>query len=251
MRRKDAVDLAARLRAECVPSSCPDCGAEPLALCECGWQPPAAAIADRLLNAGGDAARGAIAKEAEEHLPGGSLRILVNSAAQRDGYPLGVITRGDRSVRTDDGNTWVMVGDRLFNVHPWNGGLADVGGYGIRWEVRDPVAKPEWLESSEHEAAVKLGLIPRHMIFAYGDRGVYIRIRDKRERGVFWHDGSSYVLVADPEHGPWMLDDRRVALLSINGMGEIRWDVAPSFPDKGGRAAADHFGLVPREGGSR
>lgn len=61
--------------------------------------------------------------------------ILRNEATAAAGYRDGVVTLPDATCTTPDGNHWARVGLRYFNVHPWNGYLAGVGGYGIRWEV--------------------------------------------------------------------------------------------------------------------
>lgn len=71
---------------------------------------------------------------------------------------------------------------------------------------------------------------------------------------VYWsprglHDGrggfNSFVLVADAERGQWrMADGKRVNLLSINGIGEIRWTVDPHSKHYG-EGAEMHFRLMP------
>jgi hypothetical protein len=68
----------------------------------------------------------------------------------------------------------------------------------------------------------------------YGDLGVDIKLHQVvTTPEVFWsprsEDGyggcNSYVVVHSPEHGAFKLGDTRVALLSINGAGEVRWGV--------------------------
>jgi hypothetical protein len=38
---------------------------------------------------------------------------------------------------------------------------------------------------------------------------------------------NSYVLVAD-ETGPWLRVEKRVCLICVNGVGEIRWEITPA-----------------------
>jgi len=83
--------------------------------------------------------------------------ILCNEATDKAGYREGIVTYPDGTCTTPDGNHWARVGLRYFNVHPWNGYLAGVGGYGIRWEIRDP-HHPESLTASEKAAVKKLGV---------------------------------------------------------------------------------------------
>lgn len=60
--------------------------------------------------------------------------------------------------------------------------------------------------------------------------------------------GNSYVLEFD-DSGPWLYRGHRVRLLSINGVGEIRWVVRPQdwrfVPSRGagGEGAVEYFGL--------
>jgi hypothetical protein len=60
---------------------------------------------------------------------------------------------------------------------------------------------------------------------------------------------ADYRLERDEKYGEWVTgqDHVRVALLSINGYGEIRWRVGSRgwSGDDGGEAAAQHFGLTP------
>lgn len=53
---------------------------------------------------------------------------------------------------------------------------------------------------------------------------------------------NSFCLLADP-NGRWVArSGERVSLVSINGIGEIRWSVDPNSPHYG-EGAVDHFGL--------
>lgn len=54
---------------------------------------------------------------------------------------------------------------------------------------------------------------------------------------------NSFVLVEDPK-GRWMQrrSEKRVSLLSINGIGEIRWSVEPGS-EHYGEGAVQHFDL--------
>ena len=77
---------------------------------------------------------------------------------------------------------------------------------------------------------------------------------------VFWSsESNSFVLVHDSEFvsgkrsASWLHPFLgRVALFSINGEGEIRWDVAPmrkkNYQSIEDREAIEHFDLVPIKG---
>jgi hypothetical protein len=95
------------------------------------------------------------------------------------------------------------------------------------------------------------------MLSSYGGHGVDIRLSNSRTTNqVFWSQrGNSYVIVADDD-GPHVKDGQRVALLSINGMGQIRWRVSdteihsarrhepqPDWDSFEFLAAFTHFGL--------
>jgi len=95
----------------------------------------------------------------------------------------------------------------------------------------------------------------------FGNHGVNIRLHSmKNTDQVFWSGmNNSFVMVHTSEFN----DGKRsaswlhpflgnVALFSINGIGEIRWDVHPmrrkdsqALED---REAIDHFGLIPVAG---
>lgn len=63
-------------------------------------------------------------------------------------------------------------------------------------------------------------------VFDYGNYGVNIKLTSmETNKDVVWVRGNSFVLVDDPKRGDFLLNGQRVALLSINGMGEIRWPV--------------------------
>lgn len=151
------------------------------------------AMADRLLNAGGARARVALlvealdavdpctcptgsghgtcgycmTKDCDEHEASLPPQIVVGDAASAAGYSLGVVAVADRSCssyqKLDDGRQhqydWVRAEDRMFNVHPWNGSLAGVGGYGIRWEVNLDRGLDS-LERHEADGARGLGFFP-------------------------------------------------------------------------------------------
>jgi hypothetical protein len=63
---------------------------------------------------------------------------------------------------------------------------------------------------------------------------------------------NSYALV-DNDEGPWMREGRRYDCLSINGMGEIRWEVRPYYYEGGltdhehEEAVVTYFGLQQAE----
>jgi len=57
---------------------------------------------------------------------------------------------------------------------------------------------------------------------------------------------NSFVCVADPERGYWKTaDGQRVTLVSINGIGEIRWRIDGSHMEHYAEGSIEHFGLVP------
>jgi len=63
-------------------------------------------------------------------------------------------------------------------------------------------------------------------VFEYGNYGVNIKLTSmETNKDVIWVRGNSFILVDDPKRGDFLLGGQRVALLSINGMGEIRWPV--------------------------
>lgn len=101
-------------------------------------------------------------------------------------------------------------------------------------------------------------------ILKYGGYGVDVKLRTKCDPGpdtVYWSVGSnSYVVVeglaAIPgtvpvTPGPWVTQDgKRVHLASINGIGEIRWEVDAWDAKRDEHVAAlAHFGLVPASQG--
>jgi hypothetical protein len=67
----------------------------------------------------------------------------------------------------------------------------------------------------------------RPEVFEYGNYGVNVKLTrmDPYDKDVAWVKGNSFVLVNSPERGQFLIDGQRVALVSINGLGEIRWDV--------------------------
>lgn len=92
-----------------------------------------------------------------------------------------------------------------------------------------------------------------------GGRGVDIALHSHTNPGrdtVYWsprgiHDGrggfNSFCLVDNPD-GPWRAPSgERVSLYSINGIGEIRWDVTVHGIHYG-EGAVEHFGLMPWDG---
>ena len=103
-------------------------------------------------------------------------------------------------------------------------------------------------------------------VLKYGARGVEVALHSYTSPGpnvVFWSpqryhpDGSpgggfnSFVLVDDPERGYFRLGDkdydtdadRRVALVSINGIGEIRWTINGRHMIRDAEGSIEHFGL--------
>lgn len=101
----------------------------------------------------------------------------------------------------------------------------------------------------------------RPEVFEYGGYGVNIKLTSaSTSKDVVWVRGNSFVLVDDPE-GDFLLGEQRVNLVSVNGIGEIRWDVrehdikqAERYEDSGEEyshtwdcfmhlAAYRHFGL--------
>lgn len=66
---------------------------------------------------------------------------------------------------------------------------------------------------------------------------------------------NSYICLKS-DRGDWYLNGERVQLLSVNGMGEVRWPVwvrdGLRWPDEsmGGEGAVAYFGLKPVEGGA-
>lgn len=64
-------------------------------------------------------------------------------------------------------------------------------------------------------------------VFDYGGYGVNCKISrmDTGDKDIAWVRGNSFVLVDSPERGHFMLGNQRVDLVSINGIGEIRWPV--------------------------
>lgn len=97
-------------------------------------------------------------------------------------------------------------------------------------------------------------------IFEYGGYGVNVKLTNANySPDVAWVRGNSFVLVANPK-GRFLHGSQRVDLVSINGIGEIRWPVpdrdiwhAEDLEAKGMRddswdcfmhlSAARHFGL--------
>ena len=85
------------------------------------------------------------------------------------------------------------------------------------------------------------------IIHEYGGHGVDVKLISKFNPGpasVFWSKGyNSFVMVDDP-NGAWMTpDNQRVALVAINGIGEIRWKVDRSLFGEEGAVA--HWYLTP------
>lgn len=82
-------------------------------------------------------------------------------------------------------------------------------------------------------------------IYNYGDRGVDIKLRGEYDPpGVFWTNRASYVLVnaQDPERSWRTPQGIPVDLVSVNGIGEIRWSVSAfSRGPQGDEADAIHF----------
>ena len=101
-------------------------------------------------------------------------------------------------------------------------------------------------------------------VFEYGGYGVNVKLTEMRDsKDVVWVRGNSFVVVDSPERGDFTLglNGQRVQLVSINGIGEIRWNAraydvvnALQYAAKGELneswdcamhlMAAKHFGLV-------
>lgn len=103
-------------------------------------------------------------------------------------------------------------------------------------------------------------------VFEYGGYGVNVKLTEMRDSDdVVWVRGNSFVVVDNPKTGDFKLPNgQRVDLVSINGIGEIRWDVwhnditkAMEYEAKGELKAdwdcamhliaARHFGLTVYE----
>lgn len=92
--------------------------------------------------------------------------------------------------------------------------------------------------------------MPRRAV-EWGGHGVAIALHHSQNtEQVCWVNGNSYVVVRrnDCRHYWVMADGACVDLLSINGIGEVRWDVNPRFANAEEKQAADYFGLVPAGG---
>lgn len=104
-------------------------------------------------------------------------------------------------------------------------------------------------------------------VLKYGGRGVEVSLRSYTDPGrdtVFWspqrwreevRDGrtyqepaggfNSFVCVDDPERGYWRTaEGQRVALVSINGIGEIRWRIDAEYMLRDAEGSVEHFGLT-------
>jgi hypothetical protein len=104
------------------------------------------------------------------------------------------------------------------------------------------------------------GLAQAPRIFPLGGHGVDTKLAHMRTTpDVYWSPprehpgggrggGNSYVLAEPSSLRPaWLSEGRPCALYSINGIGEIRWDIPPSqvsFVDDAFGAVA-HFRLTP------
>lgn len=64
-------------------------------------------------------------------------------------------------------------------------------------------------------------------VFEYGGYGVNCKLTEMRtNKDVVWVRGNSFVLVKNEERGPFFAPNGdRVDLVSINGIGEVRWPV--------------------------
>jgi hypothetical protein len=79
----------------------------------------------------------------------------------------------------------------------------------------------------------------------YGGLGVSINLQDARNtERVCWVNGNSYVYVVDSKYPTYETEHgSRVAIVSVNGIGEIRWK-STRWPDKAEREVADYFRLT-------
>ena len=64
-------------------------------------------------------------------------------------------------------------------------------------------------------------------VFEYGGYGVNVKLTEMRTtKDVVWVRGNSFVVVENKERGPFVLPNGdRVDLVSVNGIGEVRWPV--------------------------
>jgi hypothetical protein len=79
-----------------------------------------------------------------------------------------------------------------------------------------------------------------------GGRGVKLALTDTRDtEQVFWSpQHNSYVVSHDPQ-GWWTKDGVPCSLFSVNGIGEIRWNVlSREGATNGDTDAIDYFGLT-------
>lgn len=93
-----------------------------------------------------------------------------------------------------------------------------------------------------------------HQVVELGDHGVKYKIPYLHSNETLFTSSrethcNTYVMVKSEEHGSWVHPDRgRVTLYSINGIGEIRWDVS-HFDAVGGassdKEAVAYFNLKP------
>lgn len=110
--------------------------------------------------------------------------------------------------------------------------------------------RPKIQKYGGHGVDIKLKAAPNNN-WAYQDPGpdtVYWspqRWRDEDGRREPAGGFNSFVCVEDPQYGQWLTEDgTNVALVSINGIGEIRWRVDAHSPHYG-EGAHEHFNLKP------
>lgn len=84
----------------------------------------------------------------------------------------------------------------------------------------------------------------------YGGHGVDIKLDNfgSHEGRVFWKlpEHNSYVMVPDPRGGFKTPDGTTVSILSINGIGEIRWSVQDWGPSDREAAVVAAFEVVSK-----
>ena len=80
---------------------------------------------------------------------------------------------------------------------------------------------------------------------SYGGYGVDLKLSHAGNTDrVFWYEGNSYVFCPDENYGTHVTEDgRQVAIISVNGIGEIRWK-ATGFLDAAEEFAAGYFNLT-------
>lgn len=127
---------------------------------------------------------------------------------------------------TDVKGTYLQVGDR-------------VRGYGVNEKLEGEVVelrtkpglKPIAIRRDDGTTAfmsaewtLKIPAKPKARVFKHGGYGVDVKLNTmETTTDVFWIRGNSYVLVAEDRGHFKTKDGTRVAIVSVNGIGEVRW----------------------------